>query len=230
MKRQLGWMTTLVVVAALWNGPAIAEAVADYARDSDRVDGFHAVGAGASDDQRAKKLVATNKNGRLPNGIVARVAEADNAGTIDYFDSSRLLKSCDRGSLAGYALVPADVPGDMSPVPGTGFTKLIGGPPPPPNQPGESCDVSEPTARRLSTGVYEVSLYSFQFATCLLMDEELFAAVVSVRDDRPLVTTYEAECRDDGLIFTVRIHDLQGSPTDAAFTLATLSSPTIPLP
>ena len=237
MKKQFGWMVTLIVVAALWNGPAIAGAVVDYARNADRVDGFHAVGAGTEEDKRGRKVVATNKRGRLPDGIVENVPSADNADKIDLYDSTDLAKTCESGSVAGYAVVPADVGADWTEVPGAGFTKLIGGPPPPPGSRGESCQTSTPSARRLVTGTYEVSMYT-QFPMCQTfgLSEENFATVVSVRDARPLIASYEAECREaEGagqrrVTQTVRITDMQGAPADAAFTMATFKSPVVPLP
>ena len=232
MKRQLGWMVTLIVVAALWNGPAIARVVADYARNSDRVDGFHAVGADTAKDERGQRLVATKENGLLPDYIVRKVKRADNADKIDRYDSTDLAKTCENGSVAGYAIVPADVAADWTEVPGAGFTKLLGGPPPPPGSRGESCQTSVPKARRLAIGVYEIALYS-QLPMCQTfgLSEENFASVVSVRDARPLIANYDADCRqEEGVVVTVRIVDLKGAPTDAAFTVATFKSPVVPLP
>lgn len=57
----------LAVAVAGTGGPAIARAIAP---NSDKVDGFHAVGAKASPTKRAGKLVATGANGRLPQNIL----------------------------------------------------------------------------------------------------------------------------------------------------------------
>lgn len=57
----------LLVALGGIGGPAIADAIAS---DSDKVDGFHAVGAKAKAGKRAGKLVATNSKGRLPRNIV----------------------------------------------------------------------------------------------------------------------------------------------------------------
>jgi hypothetical protein len=52
--------------------PAVADGVrhALFAHNADKVDGKHAVGAGASAQKRAGKLVATNGKGKLPTNIV----------------------------------------------------------------------------------------------------------------------------------------------------------------
>jgi hypothetical protein len=62
-------------VGALASGrPIVAAAVVNYARNADKVDGKYAVGASAS--SRAGKLVATNKNGLLPNNIIAQAPDS----------------------------------------------------------------------------------------------------------------------------------------------------------
>ena len=65
------------VVASLLTagGPALAGAVYD-AVNADKVDGRHAVGAGAKPSDRAGKLVATDGQGMLPNAIIARAPDA----------------------------------------------------------------------------------------------------------------------------------------------------------
>lgn len=79
-------LTTIVVAmmtaAVTAGGPAIAGTIADYARNANKVDGKHAVGAGATAAQRAGKLVATNASGRLPNNIVAKAPNADKLGGV----------------------------------------------------------------------------------------------------------------------------------------------------
>jgi hypothetical protein len=47
------------------------------AMNADKVDDRHAVGAGASVTARARKLVATNDNGRLPNNIIDKAPDAN---------------------------------------------------------------------------------------------------------------------------------------------------------
>lgn len=67
----------IAVVAAATPGFAQGVlAVADV--NADRVDGKHAVGFGATVDNRSGKLVATNAvTGRLPNDIIAKAPNAD---------------------------------------------------------------------------------------------------------------------------------------------------------
>lgn len=61
----------LTVAVAATGGPALAGKVAGRASgNADRVDGFHAVGAKASLSERAGKLVATDKSGRLPDDVM----------------------------------------------------------------------------------------------------------------------------------------------------------------
>jgi hypothetical protein len=67
-------MATAAVTAA---APAAASAVVDMARNSDKVDGKHAVAASASVRTRKGKLVATSPTtGRLPNNIIAEAPDA----------------------------------------------------------------------------------------------------------------------------------------------------------
>jgi hypothetical protein len=62
-------------------GPAVGAAVVRYARNAGKVDGKHAVGAGARRSARAGKLVATDKRtGRLPNNIIAKAPNASKLG------------------------------------------------------------------------------------------------------------------------------------------------------
>jgi hypothetical protein len=78
-------MITAMVTAA---APAVAHGVqhALFAHNSDKVDGKHAVGSGASVDQRKGKLVATNgTTGQLPNDIIAKALDSD---LLDGIDSS----------------------------------------------------------------------------------------------------------------------------------------------
>src|ERR671914_145733 len=70
-------LTALVMTGA----PAIADAVARYARNAGKVDGKHAVGASASRAKRKGKLVATSqRTGRLPNNIIAKAPNAARLG------------------------------------------------------------------------------------------------------------------------------------------------------
>lgn len=71
----------VAVVASVITGmtiPAVS-AVVD-AVNADKVDERHAVGVKSSVDNRAGKLVATGKNGRLPNNIIAKAPNAARLG------------------------------------------------------------------------------------------------------------------------------------------------------
>jgi hypothetical protein len=71
------WRVPVVAVAlvALVGGGATAAGQFD-ARNADKVDGHHAVGAAATAAQRAGKLVAAGSNGRLPAGAMAKAPDA----------------------------------------------------------------------------------------------------------------------------------------------------------
>ncbi|HZK49979.1 MAG TPA: hypothetical protein VFD47_00235 [Actinomycetota bacterium] len=89
----------IAVVAAAVTGlavPAVSAVV--RATNADKVDGRHAVGSGATQAERARRLVATGKNGKLPNGIIAK---APNADKLDGLDSTDLM----RGSGPGRSVV-----------------------------------------------------------------------------------------------------------------------------
>lgn len=86
-------MVTAAVTAA---APSIAAAF--DAQNADKVDGKHAVGAGASSQKRAGKLVATKSNGKLPNNIIAKAPAAKSADMsadsqkLDGIDSTGFVK------------------------------------------------------------------------------------------------------------------------------------------
>ena len=71
------WRVPVVAVAlvAMVGGGATASARFD-ATNADKVDGRHAVGASATANQRAGKLVATGSNGRLPVGAMNKAPDA----------------------------------------------------------------------------------------------------------------------------------------------------------
>jgi hypothetical protein len=70
-------VAAMIVAATVAGGPALAGAVAFDAENADKVDGKHAVGAGASIDARRGKLVATDRTtGRLPADIIDSTAFA----------------------------------------------------------------------------------------------------------------------------------------------------------
>ena len=74
-------VTAALTALVLAGAPAIADAVARYARNAGKVDGKHAVGSGASRAKRKGKLVATSRRtGRLPNNIIAKAPDAARLG------------------------------------------------------------------------------------------------------------------------------------------------------
>ncbi|MFN2490096.1 MAG: hypothetical protein ABR529_10220 [Actinomycetota bacterium] len=86
--KEIRTIVIAVVAAAVTAGaPAMAGAVVSFARNADKVDGKHAVGAAASVAKRKGKLVATSpKTGRLPSSIIGKVLDSDR---LDGMDSSR---------------------------------------------------------------------------------------------------------------------------------------------
>jgi hypothetical protein len=114
LRRHIPVAFTAAVVCTLFaGGPTMARAAFD-AVNADKVDGKHAVGAGASTQQRKGKLVATNSSGRLPNNIIAK---APNADLLDGLDSKALkvtgqglggattnINSCGSGPVMSYAV------------------------------------------------------------------------------------------------------------------------------
>jgi len=81
----IGGICLLVGLAA----PATANQLrTTFADNADKVDGFHAVGSGATTTQRKGKLVATNATtGRLPDNIIAT---APNAAKLGGFTPAQL--------------------------------------------------------------------------------------------------------------------------------------------
>jgi hypothetical protein len=86
---------TIAISAAVASVVTATPAVAAIVANSDKVDGKHAVGAGASVEARAGKLVATDKKGRLPGDILAKAMNAD---MLDGLDSDALRVTVDGGS------------------------------------------------------------------------------------------------------------------------------------
>ena len=99
LARDIRTTAIATVVASMIAAPTVA--VAAYVANADRVDQKHAVGAGASVDNRKGKLVATNATtGRLPNNIIAK---APDANRLDGMDSADL-------ALNGYEVVRVQGP------------------------------------------------------------------------------------------------------------------------
>jgi hypothetical protein len=82
-------MTAVLVAALTTGGPALGTAAFD-AMNAHEMDGKHAVGATASADQRAGKLVATGASGFLPNGIIKKANNADKLDGVDSIAFARL--------------------------------------------------------------------------------------------------------------------------------------------
>ena len=79
---------TAAVAVAVSSLVMATPTIAATVTNADKVDGKDAVGAGATVENRAGKLVATNKTtGRLPNNIIAKAPDAD---TLDGLDSTDL--------------------------------------------------------------------------------------------------------------------------------------------
>jgi hypothetical protein len=86
---------THVVALALavlvgFSGGAVAKAKYD-AQNAHRVDGKHAVSAGAPLAKRKGKLVATNAAGRLPNNIIAKAPDAARLGGFTHAQTSTMV-------------------------------------------------------------------------------------------------------------------------------------------
>ena len=91
LRQHLATITVAFVTAAVTaGGPAVAAVVADYARNSDQVDGRDAVGAGASAAERAGNVVATNRAGKLPASAIPTVS---NAEKLDGLDAAKFTRS-----------------------------------------------------------------------------------------------------------------------------------------
>lgn len=92
VRRHLSTIAVAFVTAAVTaGGPALAAAF--DAINADKVDNRHAVGAGATSDERKGKLVATSPTtGRLPNDIIAKAPNADRLGGLNAAAFSRRLK------------------------------------------------------------------------------------------------------------------------------------------
>jgi hypothetical protein len=87
--------TVIISVIASSVFVAVPATAAIVATNSDKVDGKHAVGAKASKEDRAKKLVATGKDGLLPNDILAL---APDSNLLDGKDSSEFMTAGSKAS------------------------------------------------------------------------------------------------------------------------------------
>lgn len=94
MTRNTPRITHVVVLAvallAGFSGGAVAKARFD-AENAHKVDGKHAVSAGASLTKRKGKLVATNAAGRLPNNIIVKAPDAAKLGGFTHRQMSTMV-------------------------------------------------------------------------------------------------------------------------------------------
>ncbi len=101
----------LIVVAAVaillgLSAPAVGHGVhAKFAHNADKVDGKHAVGAGAGVAKRRGKLVATNKSGYLPNNIIKRAPDAARLGGFTHAQMSSMPLLVQGAGVSGTATV-----------------------------------------------------------------------------------------------------------------------------
>lgn len=102
----------VVAASAVMAAPAAADYAAGYVANADRVDGKHAVGAGAPKAKRAGKLVATNSKGYLPNNIISKATDADR---LDGLNSTSFLRTANQPFAVGK---PGDLQAHTLPVGG----------------------------------------------------------------------------------------------------------------
>ena len=214
----------LVAVVAAWVLPAAAREVVDYAKSAGAVDGFSAVGH--SSDDRTQKLVATNRNGHLPNDIIKKAPNAQRSDYLRQFGPTAFVHRCQAGSLRGQAYVSPTVGTEMEKVPG--FGTLNGGPV---SLDGHVCHVRDAEARKVDVGVYDVDAAAVDWQCDQPLDGIfLLSAVVTVESAEPLMSTYEPFCESGSIYTRVHIFDLDGTPQDAPFTVGLLNAQGIPIP
>lgn len=97
LRRHATTVAVAMITAAVTAGGPSALAAAYDAVNADKVDGRHAVGAAATQAQRAGKLVAANADGRLPNGIIAKAPDAEK---LDGIDSAGFLRKTGKAANA----------------------------------------------------------------------------------------------------------------------------------
>lgn len=100
----------VVAVACLlvaWTGPSVAHGVhAKFAHNADKVDGKHAVGAGAGLTKAKGKLVAHNGQGQLPARFIPTVRNSDK---VDGLDAGSLVTETEYDKRPGTRLLAAGV-------------------------------------------------------------------------------------------------------------------------
>jgi hypothetical protein len=101
------------ITAAVTAGtPALAGVFAEYAKNSDKVDGVHAVRASASLRDAAGRLVAHNGSGVIPKRFLPRVGDAD---TLDGQDSTDFYSAGSKVDDSAHA-EDADTVGGLTPA------------------------------------------------------------------------------------------------------------------
>lgn len=222
----------VAVVASV--APVAAQTVIQYARNAGHLNGMTAVHSEASRSHRSGKLVATNKHGYLPSGIVKRVPRADDSDKLDGRSAAAFPSQCGDGAVLGRAVVSADVSSTYEDVPG--FATVVGGPIN--TKTGTQCHLYPAQAEHVSTGVYRVHLASIyeQASSCSAgLPATEAAAIVTPRSDAgtPLIATYRPVCNTasgNEVVDEVDISDTTGSPADATFAIELISTGGIPIP
>lgn len=222
----LTFVIAALTAAITAGGPALARTVTDFARNADKVDGRHAVGARSAPDERARKLVATNRSGFLPNDIIRTALDSKALGGVN---APRYATECDPGTLGGATAVggAADFPAEWTDIGGYVFVHTVG-------PFSERCEVEPVRARRIATGIYEIDVTG-SVAICFV---DHLAAVVTPHVSTPVFATHETVCHrnetsgpvDDTLALRVSLWDAGGQPTDVPFDVAILFPVFIGLP
>lgn len=223
MEVRESWRTALVALVALAVGvtaPAAARSVVDFARNADRVDGRHAVGARASLTERRNKLVSTNKKGYLPNNIIRRAPDSARLGGRP---AARFVVKCDDGALAGSFSVPADLGSQWTQVPGYVFVHVAGGPPP-----GvDNCERENIEGRRTGVGAYQLKISG---SHRLCAPDANVPVTVTPRSEAPLFATQFLGCAEGFTVLEVRSWTPQGEAADARLDGSIVQPLRIPVP
>lgn len=151
-------------VCLVLGGTGVATA-AQIVKNSDKVDGIHAVKSTATKAQAKNRLVATNGNGKLDRKFLPKVGDSDlldgldstdflgatskaaDSDLLDGKDSTDFLEACDEGALWGRAVI-------------AGSSVATGGSPSELSTAGVSnsffCQGQNVLARKTSAGMYNV--------------------------------------------------------------------------
>lgn len=225
----------LLVAIALAGVPAVARSVVKFARNAGHVDGISAIRGesciGGSEfvrpdcSDRARKLLAANDDGYLPNDVIRRAKDSSKLGGTE---AGRFVQRC-QGGASGYANVLEGTPTEWTPVAqGFGEVHEYGGPPR--KDTGQAsidrCTLTGVAARHRSTGVYEIAPFAtFDSCASALSQSNTIPAVATVEGDRPLLVTYEPldGCdSEQGLVARIHIYTPDGQPADASFSITFL--------